>query len=97
MGVCIFGHIHQCLLFLAHSVACLILITIQNKYADKNKVYILGFHLQKLNIYSSSEGSTIDITSLGEEKADVDSEEALEPKACFAEGMERTFWCINSH
>ncbi|EMP38705.1 Sodium channel protein type 2 subunit alpha [Chelonia mydas] len=45
----------------------------------------------KLNIYSSSEGSTIDITSLGEEKADVDSEEALEPKACFAEGCVRKF------
>ncbi|CAM4641848.1 unnamed protein product [Caretta caretta] len=46
---------------------------------------------EKLNIYSSSEGSTIDITSLGEEKADVDSEEALEPKACFAEGCVRKF------
>ncbi|CAM4535742.1 unnamed protein product [Lepidochelys kempii] len=46
---------------------------------------------EKLNIYSSSEGSTIDITSLGEEKADVNSEEALEPKACFAEGCVRKF------
>ncbi|XP_065269348.1 sodium channel protein type 2 subunit alpha-like isoform X12 [Emys orbicularis] len=46
---------------------------------------------EKLNIYSSSEGSTIDITFLGEEKADIESEEALEPKACFTEGCVRKF------
>uniref|UniRef100_A0A674KEA2 Sodium channel protein n=1 Tax=Terrapene triunguis TaxID=2587831 RepID=A0A674KEA2_9SAUR len=46
---------------------------------------------EKLNIYSSSEGSTIDITFLGEEKADLESEAALEPKACFTEGCVRKF------
>ncbi|XP_067405410.1 sodium channel protein type 2 subunit alpha-like [Emydura macquarii macquarii] len=46
---------------------------------------------EKLNIYSSSEGSTIDIVSLGEEKAEIQSDEALEPKACFTEGCVRKF------
>ncbi|XP_075789647.1 sodium channel protein type 2 subunit alpha-like isoform X3 [Pelodiscus sinensis] len=48
---------------------------------------------EKLNVYSSSDGSTIDIASLGEEKADIASEEALEPKACFTEGCVRKFKC----
>uniref|UniRef100_A0A452IM78 Sodium channel protein n=1 Tax=Gopherus agassizii TaxID=38772 RepID=A0A452IM78_9SAUR len=46
---------------------------------------------EKLNIYSSSEGSTIDINYLGEEKANFESEDALEPKACFTEGCVRKF------
>uniref|UniRef100_A0A8C8VN74 Sodium channel protein n=1 Tax=Pelusios castaneus TaxID=367368 RepID=A0A8C8VN74_9SAUR len=46
---------------------------------------------EKLNIDSSSEGSTIDITSHGEEKAEIESQEALEPKACFTEGCVRRF------
>uniref|UniRef100_A0A8C0G2H6 Sodium channel protein n=1 Tax=Chelonoidis abingdonii TaxID=106734 RepID=A0A8C0G2H6_CHEAB len=46
---------------------------------------------EKLNIYSSSEGSTIDINYLGEEKADFESGDAPEPKACFAAGCVRKF------
>ncbi|KAH1185108.1 hypothetical protein KIL84_013049, partial [Mauremys mutica] len=46
---------------------------------------------EKLNIYSSSEGSTIGVNYLGEEKADFESDDALEPKACFTEGCVRKF------
>uniref|UniRef100_A0A8D0G386 Sodium channel protein n=1 Tax=Sphenodon punctatus TaxID=8508 RepID=A0A8D0G386_SPHPU len=42
---------------------------------------------------SSSEGSTVDIGALGEEKAEIESEEALEPKDCFTEGCVRKFRC----
>ncbi|XP_074857884.1 sodium channel protein type 2 subunit alpha-like [Carettochelys insculpta] len=48
---------------------------------------------EKLNIDSSSEGSTIDVVSLGEEKANIESEEALEPTPCFTEGCVRKFKC----
>ncbi|NWQ73257.1 SCN2A protein, partial [Columbina picui] len=42
---------------------------------------------QKLNASSSSEGSTVDIAPPGEgEQAEIESEEALEPEACFTEG-----------
>uniref|UniRef100_A0A803WBJ5 Sodium voltage-gated channel alpha subunit 3 n=1 Tax=Ficedula albicollis TaxID=59894 RepID=A0A803WBJ5_FICAL len=46
---------------------------------------------QKLNASSSSEGSTVDIAPPGEgEQAEIESEEALEPEACFTEGCSIT-------
>lgn len=49
------------------------------------------FYLQKLNASSSSEGSTVDIAPPGEgEQAEIESEEALEPEACFTEGCRIT-------
>uniref|UniRef100_A0A8D0G1S3 Sodium channel protein n=1 Tax=Sphenodon punctatus TaxID=8508 RepID=A0A8D0G1S3_SPHPU len=48
---------------------------------------------EQLSLSSSSEGSTVDIGALGEEKAEIESEEALEPKDCFTEGCVRKFRC----
>ncbi|KAM6078965.1 sodium channel protein type 2 subunit alpha-like isoform 3-T3 [Theristicus caerulescens] len=49
---------------------------------------------QKLNATSSSEGSTVDIAPPGEgEQAEIESEEALEPEACFTEGCVQKFPC----
>uniref|UniRef100_A0A8C6NBZ0 Sodium channel protein n=1 Tax=Melopsittacus undulatus TaxID=13146 RepID=A0A8C6NBZ0_MELUD len=49
---------------------------------------------QKLNASSSSEGSTVDIAPPGEgEQAEIESEEALEPEACFTEGCVKKFPC----
>ncbi|XP_062354228.1 sodium channel protein type 2 subunit alpha-like isoform X11 [Cinclus cinclus] len=49
---------------------------------------------QKLNASSSSEGSTVDIAPPGEgEQAEIESEEALEPEACFTEGCVQKFPC----
>lgn len=51
-----------------------------------------GIYLQKLNMTSSSEGSTVDIRPPGVvvegegELVDIEPEEALEPDACFTEG-----------
>uniref|UniRef100_A0A8C3EGP8 Sodium channel protein n=1 Tax=Corvus moneduloides TaxID=1196302 RepID=A0A8C3EGP8_CORMO len=51
-------------------------------------------YLQKLNASSSSEGSTVDIAPPGEgEQAEIESEEALEPEACFTEGCVQKFPC----
>uniref|UniRef100_A0A7M4FE37 Sodium channel protein n=1 Tax=Crocodylus porosus TaxID=8502 RepID=A0A7M4FE37_CROPO len=48
---------------------------------------------EKLNISSSSEGSTIDLVPAGEEKADVEPEQTSEPKACLTEGCVQRFKC----
>ncbi|XP_009070499.1 PREDICTED: sodium channel protein type 2 subunit alpha-like, partial [Acanthisitta chloris] len=49
---------------------------------------------QKLNASSSSEGSTVDIAPPGEgEQAEIESEESLEPEACFTEGCVQKFPC----
>ncbi|XP_031455287.1 sodium channel protein type 2 subunit alpha-like [Phasianus colchicus] len=49
---------------------------------------------QKLNASSSSEGSTVDIAPPGEgEQAEIETEEALEPEACFTEGCVQKFPC----
>ncbi|XP_054237369.1 sodium channel protein type 2 subunit alpha isoform X11 [Indicator indicator] len=49
---------------------------------------------QKLNASSSSEGSTVDIAPPGEgDQAEIESEEALEPEACFTEGCVQKFPC----
>lgn len=42
--------------------------------------------LQKLNLSSSSEGSTVDIGLPAEEQPEIEPEEAMEPEACFTEG-----------
>lgn len=57
----------------------------------KTETIIVGFYLQKLNISSSSEGSTIDLVPAGEEKAEAEPEQTSEPKACFTEGMKKIF------
>lgn len=50
----------------------------------------MGFHSQKLNASSSSEGSTVDIGLPQEgEQPEAEPEEALEPEACFTEGRQR--------
>lgn len=52
---------------------------------EKNN--LVGFHSQKLNASSSSEGSTVDIGLPPEgEQPEAEPEEALEPEACFTEG-----------
>ncbi|XP_061464565.1 sodium channel protein type 2 subunit alpha-like [Rhineura floridana] len=48
---------------------------------------------EKLSISSSSEGSTIDIDPLGEEKPEHPAEDPSQPKACFTEGCVRKFKC----
>nr|XP_013815925.1 PREDICTED: sodium channel protein type 1 subunit alpha [Apteryx mantelli mantelli] len=48
---------------------------------------------EKLNLSSSSEGSTVDIGLPAEEQPEVEPEEAQEPEACFTEGCVRRFKC----
>uniref|UniRef100_H3AFY2 Sodium channel protein n=1 Tax=Latimeria chalumnae TaxID=7897 RepID=H3AFY2_LATCH len=49
---------------------------------------------EKLNVSSSSEGSTVDIMPPGEgEQPEVEPEESLEPEACFTEGCVQKFQC----
>lgn len=56
-----------------------------NKIEQNNYV---GFHSQKLNASSSSEGSTVDIGLPPEgEQPEAEPEESLEPEACFTEGQ----------
>uniref|UniRef100_A0A8B9IDA9 Sodium channel protein n=1 Tax=Anser brachyrhynchus TaxID=132585 RepID=A0A8B9IDA9_9AVES len=47
----------------------------------------------KLNMSSSSEGSTVDIGLPAEEQPEAEPEEAMEPEACFTEGCVRRFKC----
>lgn len=46
-----------------------------------------SFFLQKLNMSSSSEGSTVDIGLPAEEQPEAEPEESMEPEACFTEGV----------
>uniref|UniRef100_A0A8C0IKW2 Sodium channel protein n=1 Tax=Chelonoidis abingdonii TaxID=106734 RepID=A0A8C0IKW2_CHEAB len=48
---------------------------------------------EKLNLSSSSEGSTVDIGHPEEEKHEAEPEEAAEPEACFTESCVRRFKC----
>uniref|UniRef100_A0A8B9D7N1 Sodium channel protein n=1 Tax=Anser cygnoides TaxID=8845 RepID=A0A8B9D7N1_ANSCY len=48
---------------------------------------------EKLNMSSSSEGSTVDIGLPAEEQPEAEPEEAMEPEACFTEGCVRRFKC----
>nr|XP_013816082.1 PREDICTED: sodium channel protein type 2 subunit alpha-like [Apteryx mantelli mantelli] len=48
---------------------------------------------EKLNFSSSSEGSTVNLALFGEEKAETEPEQALEPQACFTEGCVQKFKC----
>ncbi|XP_074857350.1 sodium channel protein type 1 subunit alpha isoform X10 [Carettochelys insculpta] len=48
---------------------------------------------EKLNLSSSSEGSTVDIGHPEEEQHEAEPEEAIEPEACFTEGCVRRFKC----
>ncbi|XP_026503327.1 sodium channel protein type 1 subunit alpha isoform X15 [Terrapene carolina triunguis] len=48
---------------------------------------------EKLNLSSSSEGSTVDIGHPEEEQHEAEPEEATEPEACFTEGCVRRFKC----
>ncbi|XP_062435199.1 sodium channel protein type 2 subunit alpha-like isoform X12 [Rhea pennata] len=48
---------------------------------------------EKLNFSSSSEGSTVNLALFGEEKAENEPEQALEPQACFTEGCVQKFKC----
>uniref|UniRef100_A0A663MPX9 Sodium channel protein n=1 Tax=Athene cunicularia TaxID=194338 RepID=A0A663MPX9_ATHCN len=48
---------------------------------------------EKLNLSSSSEGSTVDIGLPAEEQPEAEPEEAQEPEACFTEGCVRRFKC----
>lgn len=57
------------------------------EFKKKLKNNYVGFHSQKLNASSSSEGSTVDIGLPPEgEQPEAEPEEALEPEACFTEG-----------
>ncbi|NXW07420.1 SCN8A protein, partial [Fregetta grallaria] len=61
-------------------------IFLRNMYLMRQNCSV-ELYLQKLNASSSSEGSTVDIAPPGEgEQAEIESEEALEPEACFTEG-----------
>uniref|UniRef100_A0A663MQF9 Sodium channel protein n=1 Tax=Athene cunicularia TaxID=194338 RepID=A0A663MQF9_ATHCN len=51
------------------------------------------FRYFKLNLSSSSEGSTVDIGLPAEEQPEAEPEEAQEPEACFTEGCVRRFKC----
>uniref|UniRef100_A0A8C3YA61 Sodium channel protein n=1 Tax=Catharus ustulatus TaxID=91951 RepID=A0A8C3YA61_CATUS len=65
----------------------------QNMYLMRKNCFV-EIYLQKLNASSSSEGSTVDIAPPGEgEQAEIESEEALEPEACFTEGCVQKFPC----
>uniref|UniRef100_A0A8C4YQ97 Sodium channel protein n=1 Tax=Gopherus evgoodei TaxID=1825980 RepID=A0A8C4YQ97_9SAUR len=48
---------------------------------------------EKLNLSSSSEGSTVDIGHPEEEQHEAEPEEAAEPEACFTESCVRRFKC----
>uniref|UniRef100_A0A7M4FFD3 Sodium channel protein n=1 Tax=Crocodylus porosus TaxID=8502 RepID=A0A7M4FFD3_CROPO len=48
---------------------------------------------EKLNLSSSSEGSTVDIGLPAEEQPEIEPEEAMEPEACFTEDCVRRFKC----
>ncbi|XP_068804849.1 sodium channel protein type 2 subunit alpha isoform X3 [Struthio camelus] len=48
---------------------------------------------EKLKFSSSSEGSTVNLALFGEEKAETEPEQALEPQACFTEGCVQKFKC----
>ncbi|MBN3306219.1 SCN2A protein, partial [Amia calva] len=49
---------------------------------------------EKLDQFSSSEGSTVDIKPPGEgEPIEIEPEESLDPEACFTEGCVRKFQC----
>uniref|UniRef100_A0A8C9NPA2 Sodium channel protein n=1 Tax=Serinus canaria TaxID=9135 RepID=A0A8C9NPA2_SERCA len=66
---------------------------LQNMYLMRKNCSV-ELYLQKLNASSSSEGSTVDIAPPGEgEQAEIESEEALEPEACFTEGCVQKFPC----
>uniref|UniRef100_A0A8C3GQB4 Sodium channel protein n=1 Tax=Cairina moschata TaxID=8855 RepID=A0A8C3GQB4_CAIMO len=66
-------------------------ICIKNTYCAF--VILFLFSLQKLNMSSSSEGSTVDIGLPAEEQPEAEPEEAMEPEACFTEGCVRRFKC----
>lgn len=69
-----------------HELSCKI-----NK--KKEKYNYVGFHSQKLNASSSSEGSTVDIGLPQEgEQPEAEPEESLEPEACFTEGRRSTIY-----
>uniref|UniRef100_A0A8C0VYT8 Sodium channel protein n=1 Tax=Cyanistes caeruleus TaxID=156563 RepID=A0A8C0VYT8_CYACU len=75
-----------------------ILIRFQHKFLFRiiklEKNNYVGFHSQKLNASSSSEGSTVDIGLPPEgEQPEAEPEEVLEPEACFTEGCVRRFKC----
>ncbi|XP_028942165.1 sodium channel protein type 1 subunit alpha isoform X8 [Antrostomus carolinensis] len=48
---------------------------------------------EKLNLSSSSEGSTVDIGLPAEEQPEAEPEESQEPEACFTEGCVQRFKC----
>ncbi|RLW04871.1 hypothetical protein DV515_00005489 [Chloebia gouldiae] len=48
---------------------------------------------EKLDFSSSSEGSTVNLAVLGEEKSETEPEKASELQACFTEGCVRKFKC----
>ncbi|OWK56155.1 Sodium channel protein type 2 subunit alpha [Lonchura striata] len=48
---------------------------------------------EKLDFSSSSEGSTVNLAVLGEEKSETEPEKASELQACFTEGCVRRFKC----
>eukprot|EP00076_Gallus_gallus_P042880 XP_025008418.1 sodium channel protein type 1 subunit alpha isoform X5 [Gallus gallus] len=48
---------------------------------------------EKLNMSSSSEGSTVDIGLPAEEQPEAEPEESMEPEACFTEGCVQRFKC----
>uniref|UniRef100_A0A663MQD8 Sodium channel protein n=1 Tax=Athene cunicularia TaxID=194338 RepID=A0A663MQD8_ATHCN len=69
-------------------------ISVFTEYVSNVKNCSVELYLQKLNASSSSEGSTVDIAPPGEgEQAEIESEEALEPEACFTEGCVKKFPC----
>ncbi|XP_064370948.1 sodium channel protein type 2 subunit alpha-like isoform X3 [Dromaius novaehollandiae] len=48
---------------------------------------------EKLSFSSSSEGSTVNLALFGDEKAETEPDQALEPQACFTEGCVQKFKC----
>uniref|UniRef100_A0A8C4KPA3 SCN2A protein n=1 Tax=Dromaius novaehollandiae TaxID=8790 RepID=A0A8C4KPA3_DRONO len=50
-------------------------------------------YFQKLSFSSSSEGSTVNLALFGDEKAETEPDQALEPQACFTEGCVQKFKC----
>lgn len=54
----------------------------------------MDFYFQKINLSSSSEGSTVNL-ALFEEKAETEPEKAAELQTCFTEGMKMKFEVSN--
>jgi len=55
----------------------------------------MDFYFQKINLSSSSEGSTVNLALFGEEKAETEPEKAAELQTCFTEGMKMKFGVSN--